>query len=125
MVRRIITANRDHGLGNKVQCYYPRFLTLILNHIFSPEQKALFDNSAFDVFLTTHKKFHTRLSTSSKFSNIHVIITSYMSNYINLPSIEAPPVQPQSPLVDQSTKAGSSTPLRVLPPFLEIGANEP
>ena len=48
-----------------------------------------------------------------------------MSNYINLPTIQAPHVQPQSPPVDQSTKAGSSTPLHVLPPFLETGAIEP
>ena len=125
MVRRIITANRDHCLGNKVQCYYPGFLTLILNHILSPKHKALFDNSAFYVSLTTHKKFHTRISTSSKFSNILVVIAPYMSNYINLPTIQASHVQPQSPPVDQSTQAGSSTHLQVLPPLLEIGASEP
>ena len=48
-----------------------------------------------------------------------------MSNYINLPTIQTPHVQPQSPLVDQSTQAGSSTPLQVLPHFLESGAGEP
>ena len=46
MVRRLFTAKRDLTLGNKVQCYYPRFLTLILNHILSPAHKAIFDNSA-------------------------------------------------------------------------------
>ena len=104
---------------------YPVFLTLIINHILTPEHKALFDNSAFELSLTTHKKFHTRLSTIIKFSNIHVVITPYMSNYINLPIIQAPPVQPQSPPVDQSTQAGTSTPLQVLPPLLASGAGEP
>ena len=33
MVRRLIAAKRDLALGNKIHCYYPRFLTLILNHI--------------------------------------------------------------------------------------------
>ena len=108
MVRRLISAKRDLSMGNKIQCYYPIFLTLILNHILSPKHKALFDNSAFEVSLTTHKKFHTRLNTSNKYSNIHVVITPFMSNYINLPTIQAQPIQPP---VDTSTQAGSSTPL--------------
>ena len=33
MVKRIIDSKRDFGLGNKVLCYYPRFLSIILNHI--------------------------------------------------------------------------------------------
>ena len=45
-----------------------------------------------------------------------------MSNYINLPTIQAQPVQPP---VDTSTQAGSSTPLHVLPLFLETGTSEP
>ena len=124
MVRRIIIAKIDHGLGNKVQCYYPIFLTIILNHILTPEHKALFGNSAFEVSLTTHNKFYTRLSTSSKYSNVPVVVTPYMSNYIKLPTIQTPHVQPQPP-VDQSTQVGSSTPLQVLPPFPETGTSEP
>ena len=46
-----------------------------------------------------------------------------MSNYINLPTIQAQHVQPQPP-VDQSTQTESSTPLQVMPPFLETGASE-
>ena len=57
MVKRINTTKKDHGLGSKVQCYYPRFLTLILNYLLTPEHKALFDNSAFEIPLTTHKSF--------------------------------------------------------------------
>ena len=106
MVRRIITAKRDHGLGNKVQFYYPICLTIIMNHILSPEHKALFDNSVFEVSLTTNKKFYTRLNNSNKYSNIPVVITPYMSNFNNLPAIHAQPVQPP---VDQSTQAGSLT----------------
>ena len=64
------------------------------------------------------------LNTSSKYSNIHVVITPYMSNYINLPTIQTSPVQPQPP-VDQSTRAGTSTPLQVLSHFLESGVGEP
>ena len=60
MVRRISAAKRDHGLGNKVQCYYPRFLSIILNHLLLPEHIALFNNSAFEVSQTTNKKFYTR-----------------------------------------------------------------
>ena len=59
MVRRIIASKRDFGLGNKVSCYYPRFLSIILNHILSPEHVVIFNNSAFEVSQTTTKKFYT------------------------------------------------------------------
>ena len=117
MVRRIIAAKRNLALGDKINCYYPKFLTIILNHIITPLDKASFDNSLFEVSQTTHKKFYTRLHTSYKFTGIPVVITPYMSNYINLPTIQAPPVQPvppiqpEQPLVDPSTQAGCSTPL--------------
>ena len=35
------------------------------------------------------------------------------------------PVQPTQPPVDPSTQAGYSTPLQVMPPFLESGTSEP
>ena len=57
MVRRIIAAKRDFGLGNKLSCYYPRFLSVILHHVLSPEHMALFNNSPFEVAQTTTKKF--------------------------------------------------------------------
>ena len=69
-VRRITAAKRDHGLGNKVQCYYPKFLSIILNHLLSPEHIAPFNNSVFEVSQTTNKKFYTRLGTSLKYTNI-------------------------------------------------------
>ena len=125
MVKRIIYAKRDHGLSHKVQCYYPIFLTLILNHLLTPEHKALYDNSAFEMSLTTHKKFHRRLSTTSKFSNIPIVITPYMSNFINPPIIQAVLVRPQQPPMDQSTQAGTSIPLQVLSPLLATSSGEP
>ena len=64
MVRRLIAAKRDLALGNKISCYYPKFLTLILNHILSPQDKAIFDNGLFEVSQITHKKSYTRLNTS-------------------------------------------------------------
>ena len=47
MVRRIIAAKRDYGLGNKVSCYYPRFLSVILHHVLSPEHMTLFKQQPF------------------------------------------------------------------------------
>ena len=115
MVRRIIASKRDFGLGNKVSCYYPRFLSIILNHILSPEHVALFNNRAFEVAQTTTKKFYTRLATSLKFTNIHVVVTPYLSNYIHLPVIQTQVHTIPQPAVDQSTQAGVSTPLQVIP----------
>ena len=48
-----------------------------------------------------------------------------MSTNINLPIIQSPLFQPQSPLVDQSTQSGTSTPLQVLSPLLASGTGEP
>ena len=119
MVRRIIAAKRDHGQGNKVQCYYPRFLSIILNHLLSPEHIALFNNSAFEVSQTTNKKFYTRLNTSLKYTNIHVVVTPFMSNFINLPTItqNVQPVESQQPSVDSSTQVDSSAQGQVSSPI--------
>ena len=87
MVRRLFAAKKDLSLGNKISYYYPGFLTLILNHILSPQDKAIFDNGPFEVSHTTHKKFYTRLHTRSKFLGIPVVITPYMSNFVNHPTI--------------------------------------
>ena len=57
MVRWIIASKRDFGLGNKVSCYYPRFLSIILNHVLSLEHAALFNKSALEVVQPTTKKF--------------------------------------------------------------------
>ena len=114
MVRRIITAKRDFGLGNKVSCYYPRFLSVILHHVLSPEHMALFNNSPFEVAQTTTKKFFTRLATSLKFTIVPVVVTPYLSNFIQLPVIQTQPLVHQPP-VDQSTQAGVSAPEQVTP----------
>ena len=116
MVRRIIASKRDFGPGNKVSCYYPRFLSVILHHVLSPEHMALFNNSQFEVAQTTTKKFYTRLATSLKFTNVPVVVTPHLSNYIQLPVIQTQPPVHQPP-VDQSTQVGVSTPLQVNPPF--------
>ena len=115
MVRRIIAAKRDYGLGNKVSCYYPRFLSVILHHVLSPEHMALYNNSPFEVAQTTTKKFFTRLATSLKFTNVPVVVTPYLSNFIQLPTIQTQPPVPQPP-VDLSTQAGVSAPGQVNSP---------
>ena len=108
-------------MGNKVSCYYPRFLSMILHHVLSPEHMALFNNSPIEVAQTTTKKFYTRLATSLKFTNVPVVVTPYLSNYIQLPVIQTQPPVHQPP-VDQSTQARVSTPLQVNPPV--SGASE-
>ena len=65
---------------------------------------------------TTTKKFYTWLATSLKYTNIHVVVTPYLSNYIHLPVIQTQVHTIPQPPVDQSTQAGVSTPLQVLPP---------
>ena len=114
----LLASKRDFGLRNKVSCYYPRFLSIILNHILSPEHAALFNNSAFEVAQTTTKKFYTRLATSLKFTNVPVIVTPYLSNYIHPPIIQTQVHTVPQPPVDQSTQARVSTPLQVIPPNL-------
>ena len=115
MVRSIIASKREFGLGNKVSCYYPRFLSIILNHILSPEHVALFNNSAFEVAQTTTKKFNTRLATSLKFTNVPVVVIPYLSNYIHLPVIQTQTHTVPQPSVDQFTQDGVSTSFQVIP----------
>ena len=117
MVRRIIASKRDFGIGNKVLCYYPRFFSIILNHILSPEHAALFNNSAFEVAQTTTKKIYTRLAISLKYTNIPVVVTPYLSNHIYLPVIQTQVHTVLQPPVDQSTQEEVSTPLQVLHPI--------
>ena len=123
MVRRLIAAKRNMALGNKINCYYTRFFTLILNHILSSQEKSTFDKGPFEVSQTTHKIFYTQLHTSNKFTGIPVVITPYMSNYINLSTIQphivqpTEPLQPEQPPVDPFTQASSSAQSQVLPPI--------
>ena len=77
---------------------------------------ALFNNSPFEVAQTTTKKFFTRLATSLKFSNVPVVVTPYLSNFIQLPVIQTQPPVHQPP-VDQSTQTGVSAPGQVTPPI--------
>ena len=92
-------------MGNKVSCYFPRFLSMILHHVLSPEHMALFNNSPFEVAQTTTKKIFTRLATSLKYTNNPVVVTPHLSNFIQLPVFQTQPPVHQPP-VDQSTQAG-------------------
>ena len=76
---------------------------------------ALYNSSPFEVAQTTTKKFFTRLATSLKFTNVPVVVTPYLSNFIQLPTIQTQPPVPQPP-VDQSTQAGVSAPRQVISP---------
>lgn len=96
IVNRIRAARRDLTTGEKVSCYYPRFLMLIFNHLVSAEHQPLFLKEKFEVSMHTHKKFFIRFNIKGKFPNIPVLITSYMANFINLPTIPVQaPVQPE------------------------------
>ena len=75
---------------------------------------ALFNNSPVEVAQTTTKKFFTRLATSLKYTNVPVVVTPHLSNYIQLPVIQTQPHVHQPP-VDQSTQAGVSAPVQVTP----------
>ena len=77
---------------------------------------ALFNNNPFEVAHTTTKKFFTRLATSLKFTNVPVVVTPYLSNFIQLPVIQTQPPVHQPP-VDQSTQSGVSAPEQVTPPI--------
>ena len=91
-------------------------MSLILNHVLSPEHMALFNNSPFEVAQTITKKFYNRLATSLKFTNVHVVVTPYLSNFIHLPIIQTQTHTVPQPPVDQSTQTRVSTPLQVNPP---------
>ena len=94
-------------MRTKIHCYYPRFLTLIFNHLVSSEQQRAFANNEFEVSMSTHKNFFTRLDTQHRLGR-PVVITPFMANFIdNLPTIPAPVPESQTP-VDQSTQAGTS-----------------
>ena len=83
---------------------------------------ALFNNSPFEVAQTTTKKFYTRLATSLKYTNVPVVVTPHLSNYIQLPVIQTHTV-PQPPM-NQSTQAGVSTPLQVNAPISGTSQSE-
>ena len=122
---RIKCAKRSFDKRTQILCYYPRFLTLIFNHLVSSEHQRAFANNEFTVSMTTHKKFFTRLDTQHRPSR-PVVITPFMANFIDdLPTIPAPVPESQTQ-VDQSTPAGTSaqtsdqvlSPIQVAPPTI-------
>lgn len=115
--KRITAAKRNFARGRKVQCFYPRFLSLIANHLLSTEHQELFNNSNFELAMTTHKKFFTRLDTSSSYTNIPVVVTSFMANFIPLPIIPAAVPEQQPPVVQTTqTETSTATPIQVILP---------
>lgn len=92
MMRSLVIAKQDFDLGQKIFCYYPRFLMLIFNNLVYREQQALFVNSPFVMSNTTHKKYYTCLGTASKFPGVLVVITRYMFTYIHANAIMPDPV---------------------------------
>ena len=54
------------------------------------------------------------LATSLKYTNVPVVVTPHLSNFIQLPVIQTQPPVHQPP-VDQSTQAGVSAPVQVTP----------
>ncbi|KAK1401444.1 hypothetical protein POM88_001049 [Heracleum sosnowskyi] len=85
MLNRLVHSRRDSDNHVKVKCWYPRFLTLIINHLLTAEQVELFREARFETSPTTDTKFYTRLDVSSKFLNIPVLVSPLMSQFINLP----------------------------------------
>ncbi|KAK1397203.1 hypothetical protein POM88_007066 [Heracleum sosnowskyi] len=85
ILNRLAHSRRDSDNNGKVKCWYPRFLTLIINHLLTAEQVELFRETRFETSPTTYTKFYTRLDVSSKFLNIHVLVSPLMSQFINLP----------------------------------------
>lgn len=92
-------ARKDFDKGRKVCSYYPHFLTLIFNMLPS-YQHAPFPNDRIQVSGKPNKKFYTRLDTSRALLHIPMLITPFMSTFINLPVIPIQaPVQPEQALV--------------------------
>ncbi|KAK1369609.1 hypothetical protein POM88_035701 [Heracleum sosnowskyi] len=94
VARRVFNARKEFDHGRKIKCFYPRFLSLVLNSLHSNEHQELFRNGRFLISPTTDKKFFQRLETSFRYINVPVLISNYMTNFINLPSFE-PPVPEQ------------------------------
>ncbi|KAK1359672.1 hypothetical protein POM88_044146 [Heracleum sosnowskyi] len=85
IINRLAHSRRDSDNNVKVKCWYPRFLTLIINHLLTTEQVELFRETRFETSPTTDTKFYSRLDVSSKFLNILVLVSPLMSQFINLP----------------------------------------
>ncbi|KAK1389145.1 hypothetical protein POM88_017323 [Heracleum sosnowskyi] len=85
LLNRLAHSRRDSDNGVKVKCWYPRFLTLIINHLLTAEQVELFREARFETSPTTDTKFYTRLDVSSKFPTIPVVVSPLMSQFINFP----------------------------------------
>ncbi|KAK1392928.1 hypothetical protein POM88_011984 [Heracleum sosnowskyi] len=103
VVRRVFNARKEFDNGRKIKCFYPRFLSLVLNSLLSNEHQELFRNGRFFISPTTDRKFYHRLQTSFRYSNVPVLISNYMTNFINLPSFE-PPVPEQRIVTSTGTE---------------------
>ncbi|KAK1397586.1 hypothetical protein POM88_007449 [Heracleum sosnowskyi] len=114
MVRRVSNARIDHDSGRNVRCFYPRFLTILINHVLSDAHKELFSNAVSIPSPTTFSKFYQRLHTSSKWNMTPVVVSPFMAQFIHLPTFE--PFVPDQQLV---IAAGTSEelPLQVIHPI--------
>ncbi|KAK1398062.1 hypothetical protein POM88_007925 [Heracleum sosnowskyi] len=119
LLNRLAHSRRDSDNGVKVRCWYPRFLTLIINHLLTAEQVELFREARFETSPTTDTKFYTRLDVSSKFTTIPVLVSPFMRQFINLPIFgeqvpEPHPVPLQVVIPNLGSSSGTSIETQVV-----------
>ncbi|KAK1364987.1 hypothetical protein POM88_040548 [Heracleum sosnowskyi] len=114
IVRRVSNVMIDHDSGRKVRCFYPRFLTILINHVLSDAHKELFLNAVYVPSPTTASKFFQRLHTSQKLNMTPAVVSPFMAQFFNLPTFE--PFVPDQQLV---IAAGTSEelPIQVIHPI--------
>ncbi|KAK1357800.1 hypothetical protein POM88_051056 [Heracleum sosnowskyi] len=113
MVRRVSNARKDFDSGNLAKYFYPRFLTIIINHLLSDAHKEFFRNAPFVMSPTTSNMFFTRLQTTSRYIRLPVVPDSFMISTLQPAGQHVPEQQ-----IVTSTGTLDAIPLQVVLPIL-------
>ncbi|KAK1387455.1 hypothetical protein POM88_015633 [Heracleum sosnowskyi] len=125
MINRLAHSRRDFDNHVKVKCWYPLFLTLIINHLLTAEQVELFRNTRFETSQTTDAKFYTRLDCSLKFLNTPILVSPLMSQFIRLSIFGEQVPQPHPvPLQVVIPNPGSSSSGTIIETQVVVRANQ-
>ena len=105
ILNRVRAAIRNVQAGTPVQCFYPRFLSQIINTLLTPEHRLFYANSHVTNQRGLGTNLLTRIERSPRHLNVPVVVTQYMSQFIPGVAIievnQQPPALQQLPPVEQ------------------------
>ena len=99
ILNRVRIAIRNVEAGTPIQCFYPRFLSQIIQSLLTPEHTLFYANSHVTDQKAIGTNLITRIEKNPRHLHVPVVVIQYMSQFI--PGVPVINVQQQPPALQQ------------------------